>query len=432
MVKLKNIFLHLSAIALLIGFIFASRFQLITQTFEFDYDEGLNVIKALLYSQNFALYSQIWNDQPPLFTIVLSKYFDLFGQSIFAARLLVLLFSALLVWSFFQTIRILLGTIPAAVAAFLLVTSWQFTRLSTSVMIGIPSLSLAMLSIYLLTLYKQQPRRLLLLLSGVVMGVSLQTKLFTAFLVPLMAVYLLDFKVVLLQVKEKWVSLKQSIVLWLSILFLTYGLIGLLSQQLSGYEQTLQSHFKQSANQDLVTFLLNGVRAIFYLTKQDLDYLFVALICAFVVFLKKQWDGFFPLAWLGTTLLILLIHKPVWYHHYLLLAIPVCWLSAYAVSFALNAVSKGWHRNLSPLSYRKSILSGLAVAILAGLIVATPANPLIEEPTPENQEITQRILKYKDFTQWIFADRPMYAFRAGLRAPPEIAVLSYPKKCWMF
>jgi len=181
--------------SLFVCFVLAIRLKPVTQTFEFDYDEGLNLMKVLLYSQGFSLYTQIWSDQPPFLTVLLSHWFSLFGQSIFAARFLILLFSALLIWSFYQIICSSVGRIPALVATLLLFTSWLFIRLSISVMIGIPSLSLAMLSIYMLILYKRYCRKCFVVFSGGLLALSLQTKLFTMFLVPLMFFYLFDFKI---------------------------------------------------------------------------------------------------------------------------------------------------------------------------------------------------------------------------------------------
>jgi hypothetical protein len=42
------------------------------ETFEYDPDEGVNVIKASLYSKGFSLYDEIWSNQPHLLTYILS------------------------------------------------------------------------------------------------------------------------------------------------------------------------------------------------------------------------------------------------------------------------------------------------------------------------------------------------------------------------
>jgi 4-amino-4-deoxy-L-arabinose transferase-like glycosyltransferase len=420
MTYLKNIFFHLFILFLYVGFVLAIR--PVQQAFEFDYDEGLNLIKALLYSQGFSLYTQVWNDQPPLFTVFLSYWFNIFGYSVFAARVLVILFSALLIWSFYQILRCSLGRIPAVVATLLLFTSWLFVRLSISVMIGIPSLSLAMLSIYLLTLYKQHPRKRFIILSGAVLAVSLQTKLFTAFLIPLMLFYLLDFKLPELEESKSKNSFSSSVlfplILWLIILAVSYLGISLIFQAFN-YEQLVQAHFGDRVKGQS-TF--NNIENLPYFLYQDYDYVLLAFIGSLAILFKKQREEIFPLTWLVTASLILLKHKPVWYHYYPLLAIPICWLAGYGVALVINLFPKGWNSNLKSLNFKKLIFPLLATALLIVSMIAIPAKP--KGRPPKSLEVMNLVLKHKDSTQWIFTDRPIYAFYAGLPVPPEIAVMS--------
>ncbi|MBD1840256.1 glycosyltransferase family 39 protein [Coleofasciculus sp. FACHB-501] len=421
MTHLKNIFFHLLILFLYVGFVLAIR--PVQQAFEFDYDEGLNLIKALLYSQGFSLYTQIWNDQPPLFTVLLSYWFNIFGYSVFAARVLVILFSALLIWSFYQILGFSLGRIPALVATLFLVTSWLFLRLSISVMIGIPSLSLAMLSIYLITLYKQHRRRRFIILSGAVLAVSLQTKLFTVFLIPLMLFYILNFKLrepEESKSKDSFSTLVFSpLILWLIVLAVSYLGISLIFQAFN-YEQLVQAHFGEKVQGQSTTF--NNIENLPYFLYQDYDYVLFAFIGSLAILFKKQRAGIFPLIWLVTASLILLKHKPVWYHYYPLLAIPICWLAGYGVALVINLFPNGWNSNLKSLNFKKLIFPVLATALLIVSMIAIPAKP--KGRPPKSLEVMNLVLKHKDSTQWIFTDRPIYAFYAGLPVPPEIAVMS--------
>jgi 4-amino-4-deoxy-L-arabinose transferase-like glycosyltransferase len=419
MPKLKNLLFHLLIIFLIVGFLLAIRFKPITQTFELDYDEGLNLIKALLYSQGFSLYTQIWNDQPPLFTVLLSQWFSLFGRSVFAARFLVMLFSAILLWCFYQIVRRDTGTIPALVATLLLFTSWLYIRLSISVMIGIPSLSLAMLSIYFLTLYKERLNKSFLILSGGLLAISLQTKLLTVFLIPLILFSLLNFNLKAIQQKKPKEILFRPFVIWLLTLSVIYIFISLSFQQFSNSDQLLQSHLRQPIEKELVNF--NNLSYLLYIISQDYDYIFLAMIGILAIFVKKQRNGIFPLTWLGTAVLIFLNHKPIWYHHYPLLAIPICWLAAYGVALLLTLFPK----NFQSSNIKKLIFPSLAILFLIVLVIATPTNP--KGRPPNNSQVMQLVLKYKDSTQWVFTDRPIYAFYAGLPVPPEIAVMSYKR-----
>lgn len=61
--------------------------------FAWKYDEGVNALKARLFLEGYSLYSEVWTDQPPLFTLLIAATFTLFGQSVFVARALVLVLS---------------------------------------------------------------------------------------------------------------------------------------------------------------------------------------------------------------------------------------------------------------------------------------------------------------------------------------------------
>ncbi|MGI2902396.1 ArnT family glycosyltransferase [Tolypothrix sp. VBCCA 56010] len=419
MPKLKNIFIHLLIMSLFVGFVLAIRFKPITQSLELDYDEGLNLIKAFLYGQGFSLYTQIWNDQPPLFTVILSQWFHLFGQSIFAARFLIILFSALLIWCFYQIINSELGKIPAFVATLVLFTSGLFIRLSFSVMIGIPSLSLAMLSIYFLNLYQKQYRQPFLILSGGLLALSLQIKFLTVFLIPLMLFSLALTNVTIFPKKQLKIIL-QPFLWWLGSLGVVFLLIGLCFQQFSHLDQIFESHFHQPSEIKLVNF--NNFEYLKKIISPDYEYIFLAFLGILTIIIKKQRNGLLPLAWLVTATLILIKHKPIWYHHYLLLTIPISWLAAYAIASFLD-FCKNWHHSKS-LKIKKFIFLILSATFIF-LMITTPANPKGRPPT--DVEVIQLLLKHKNSTHWVFTDRPIYAFYAGLRVPPEMAVISYKR-----
>ncbi len=424
MSKLKNLTLNLFSIIIIATLVVAIRLNPITQSFELDYDEGLNLIKALLYSRGFSLYSQIWNDQPPLFTALLSSWLSIFGNSVLAARLLVLLFSSLLIWCFYQIIRRELGNISALIATVLLFTSWLYIRLSISVMIGLPSLSLAMLSIYLISLYKQNHLKRYLILSGITFALSLQTKAFTVFLIPLLILYIWDFQINLSDIQKQSKILFSSLFLWIGFLGSTYILIALSFGQFSHHDQLVQSHLNQPIQTEIQNY--NNLYYLNYMTFQDRDYIFLAVVGIFTIIYNKNRNGLLPITWLTSSILVLLFHKPIWYHHYHLISIPICWLAAYAVASLLDLFSQNWQGNLKSflksLSFIELIIPSLISIIFVFLIFATP--PISKGSPPKDLQLMQIVMEYKDSTKWLFTDRPIYAFYAGLPVPPEMAVFS--------
>ncbi|MBF2063706.1 MAG: glycosyltransferase family 39 protein [Calothrix sp. C42_A2020_038] len=413
-----------------IFFIFAIYFMPISQAFQFDSsDEGIELIKTSLYSQGFDLYTQIWNDQPPLSTILFSFWFRCFGESILNARLLVLCFSTLLVWSFCQTLRIYVGNIAAVIGALLLAVSCNFLRLSVSAMIGQPALAMAMMSIYMLMIYKQKSSKSAIIISGIFLGLSLQIKLFTIFLIPLIILELIKINL------EKYSrhSIKYIIIdifYWLAACGCVFLLIGFTFNSLS-FEQLFGSHFDQ--NVKTAFDVEDSVELTLLFLLQDIDYLLLAIPTIIIILKKREWHKSFPLIWLLTAFLLILTHQPVWYHHYLLLSIPLTWLATYGVKFALDflknrqfsqiKINNSNKLSLSKLSAWFLVLSLILIPIKLSII--TIENNKYVQASREQFELLNIVSKYKENTQWMFTDCPIYAFYSGLRVPPEVAVLSH-------
>lgn len=401
----------------------------IGQSVEFDTDEGINLIKALLYSNGLSLYEEIWSDQPPLLTVLLSGWFELFGQSLIAARILILGFATLLIWSFFQILKTFIGSLSAFFGTLALIVSNKFTQLSASVMIGLPSLTLAMLSIYCLVLYKKKPHILFIILSGTALACSLQIKIFTVFLIPIMLLYLLDLKA-LLRDKARAVRNQGFVVaIWLGCLLGVYLLIGLTFHSIN-YEQLLDAHFNEAVEQSFEG--KSGLSVLLWLISKDHDLVALALFGCLVVFLEKRRDGLFPILWLGTATLLLLNHKPIWYHHYTLLAIPLAWLAAYGVSPAFDFLfSPNWLSDIKTFNVKKLAISGISLLLLIvvlkgvapkiGYIARTTLGP---QEHHHDSKVVEMLKDDRPSIQWIFTDRPIYAFQADLPIPPEVAVFS--------
>jgi len=127
--------------------------------FEFGADEGYELMKSLLLSRGYHLYSPIWDDQPPLFTMLLACIFQVFGPTALAARLLVVFFSGVLVGSLYTIVRYRAGVLAAAAAAVLIIASSNFMELSISAITELPAMAAGLLSVaVLLHHYKQSER----------------------------------------------------------------------------------------------------------------------------------------------------------------------------------------------------------------------------------------------------------------------------------
>ena len=104
-------------------------------------DEGFELAKATLSLKGYRLYSEVWNDQPPLHTFLITQILKHMSPSVLGPRLLTLVFAAVLLASvFFISLRVS-GLLVATLATALLIVSPGFIELSSSCMLEIPALA---------------------------------------------------------------------------------------------------------------------------------------------------------------------------------------------------------------------------------------------------------------------------------------------------
>src|SRR5271165_3932155 len=106
-------------------------------------DEGFELAKATLCLKGHNLYSEVWNDQPPLHTFLVTQILKHLSPSILGPRMLTSAFSALLLSALFAIAHRCSGPLCATLMVVFLVFSPGFLELSASCMLEIPSLSVA-------------------------------------------------------------------------------------------------------------------------------------------------------------------------------------------------------------------------------------------------------------------------------------------------
>lgn len=417
----------------------------IKQVFEYDFDEGTALMKSQLYLQGFSLYNEIWDDQPPLLTVILSYCLKLFGQSAYHARILILFFSAMLLWTLYLIIMSLNGSLCAFITVIFLALSAGYLRLSLSVMPAIPSLLFAMLSIYYVILYKKHYLSRLLLLSGVFMAISLQIKLITAFLILIILLEIMPAEKLNSHGLKKENRLINPIIFWLAGFTTVYITITIIFFRFNFelfYQQILQPHLKR---------LIVGHNDFSVISRRifiDYDIAILALISV-IIFIKHlplhniairfpKWHdvytalchkpeknpSYLPVIWLILISFILFMHRPIWHHYYLLIATPLCWLAAISLSEFI-------HANTHKTIFRqKNIFHWLTACLLILTILRLPAkyHKMLEsvqnKTTIGEHKIINLLTAHKNNSRWLATDRPVFAFYSGLLVPPELALIS--------
>jgi 4-amino-4-deoxy-L-arabinose transferase-like glycosyltransferase len=398
---------------------------------QFDTDEGLNLMRSMLIALGHPLYQEVSSDQPPLFNQLLAILFRVTGFEVNPARMLVLLFSTLLVWSGAQFLQLTSGKPAAILFLPLVIMVPQFLRLSTSVMIGVPSIALAAVAMLFVILWHQRMNDLWLVLSGLALALSVLIKLFTGFVAPIFVIGITA--AMYLDGKGRgisWNTLRPAFIWGFSFaglaLLLGFVLVGPqniaaitsshmaapVTEELGGSRYTLNAHLREA-----VPLLLLGI--------------FGGIVSIY----RRNWLILYPLAWSTLAYVLFRFYSPVYYHHQLLITIPMTMLAAAAAGEGILLLTRV---SLSSHLIRVQTLLG-AGALIGFVLVSIHYLPMLDNKdlmnSPRLTDFTLRATsgklrvlrtmnEYIDQTTWIMTDMPMYAFRVQRPVPPDVATFS--------
>jgi 4-amino-4-deoxy-L-arabinose transferase-like glycosyltransferase len=403
---------------------------------EFDTDEGVNLMKAMLVSRGHGLYAEVWSDQPPVLTWLLAATFRAFGASVTAGRALVLFFSALLLWAFYQAVRLSASRTAAWLGVLLLVFSAWYLRLSIAVMVGLPALALAMLSTYFFLLSRSGSRTVFLMASGMTLALAMQTKLLAGMLAPVMLTYALLVGDGEGRQPSKLRWRLRSDILWSASLFVSFAVMGLLFRSLN-LSQLVQPHLGYATRSAFPGSNLSAVRDLLL---REIGLLPFALVGTIWALRERRRIVWLPLGWFLVALAFLIYEKPLWYHHATVLTVPLAWLAALGADAWIGALRRLTSRWKVSAGFRSQGAAGalrltciglvgvvcLYLAFFGSFTVRPRFVDELRRLTPAyNAEVAAFVREgYAGEPGWVFSDRPIYAFRAGLPVPPPIAALT--------
>jgi len=376
------------------------------------------------------LYREVSSDQPPLFTQILALLMRLVGFDVNPARVLVLLFSGLLVWACAQFLQITWGKLAAILFLPLIILVPRYLDLSVSVMIGVPSIALAAISMLFVAFWHQDKRSGWLILSGVVLALSILIKLFSGFLAP---IFLIGMTVsAYLDKKEEgfsWKILQPAFIWGISFVGLAI-LLGLILVGPQNIGLIIFPHLKAPATEELqgAGYTINAhLRAAIPL-------LILGIFGALVSLYRRNWLTLYPLAWAVLAYTLFSFYSPVFYHHQLLITIPIAMMAAAGSGDGILSLIR--LRQASDLIYLRTLFGIIAVIGFAwvsihympGLDKELMNRPRLTgfnlKATPGKLKVLRTLDEYIDQTNWIVTDMPMYAFRVQRPVPPILATFS--------
>ena len=400
--------------------------------FTFDTDEGFNVMKAMLVVKGFPLYTETWSDQPPLFTHALAAIFRIVGFEVNAGRIYVLLLSSALIWAAFAFLQQVWSKWHGLAGAFLIVMLPNYLNLSVSNMVGLPALAFAMLSLLALATWHQQHKRVWLVFSAIALGISILTKIFTGFLIPIFLIGLVIGEYKRYRAAKGWIRLLYPAILWGGFLVGFTLLLGLILVGAGNLSQLVVPHLIASSN-SLRNVGFDSLPIEWHL-QEAWAILILAIVGSLIAIFKRSWLSFYLIAWMGVSYLLLGNYAPVWYHHQLIITIPAAMLAGIMVGEAAIAIFI-LKRPITLPTVLKWLLTTGTMIFLVVLFIRIPATvrAFIQQTNKRFTEagtlsVDERFLKrmstHAEETNWVFTDLPIYAFRAGLTVPPKFAVIS--------
>ena len=414
----------------LLFLVFTFSYYPFRERFQFDTDEGLNLMRSMLVALGHPLYSEVSSDQPPFFTHILALLMRIVGFEVNPARLLVLLFSTLLVWSGAQILQLTWGKLAAIVFLPLIIMAPEYLRLSISVMIGLPSIALAAVSMLFVVLWHQQKNNLWLVLSGCVLALSVLTKLFTGSLVPVFIVGMTAS--MYFHERDKIISWKilQPALIW-SISFAS--LTALLGLALVG-PQNILSIIVPHATAPTIDWLQGPGYSINTRLQEAVPLLLLAALGALLSIYKRNWITLYPLAWSIVAYTLFSFYSPVFYHHQLLVTVPATLLAAAAVGDGIGSLLR-LMRSFDLFQLQTLLGIGALIGFIGVSIHYMPVldQQLMNRPrftdfslkiSPARSRVIRTMNEYADQTNWIVTDLPMHAFRVQRPVPPILATFS--------
>jgi 4-amino-4-deoxy-L-arabinose transferase-like glycosyltransferase len=420
----------LPVLVAIIFFVFVFSYYPFREKLQFDSDEGLNLMRSMLVTLGHPLYREISSDQPPLFNQLLAILFRVTGFEVNPARMLVLLFSTVFVWACAQFLQLTSGKLAAILFLPLVVMLPQFLRLSTSVMIGVPSIALAAVSMFFVVVWHQTRDSFWLVLSGLALALSVLIKLFTGFVAPIFFIGILTSMYLDGRGESfSWKMLRPALIWGISFVSLAI-LLGLVLVGPQNISAITAPHLAAPATEGLggAGYTINGhLRAAVPL-------LLLGVLGAVVCLYRRNWLAFYPLAWAALAYILFSFYSPVFYHHQLLITVPLTMLAAAGVGEGISHLSR--LRSFSDLVRPQTVLG--AVILIGFISVSIFYSPMLDRELMNRPRLTDFSLRatsgklkvirtmneYIDQTNWIMTDMPMYAFRVGRPVPPSVATFS--------
>jgi hypothetical protein len=388
--------------------------ELRLDAFGFYEDEGINLLKAVLVDGGQRLYRDVYSDQAPLFTWLLVPVGRLSGWQYQGVRQLAVTFGVLLLAGTFAVARQLGGRAAGVATVVLLLLLAPVQKFAATLVIATPALAFAVWSLFAALVSGARGSVRAAAGSGFLLALACATKAAFVYFIPAVLVALL------------WSSgsagSRRRAVAWAAglalpcLAVLTASASPLLDQVTAPHLAARQAFVEQAASARRFMLLAPGF-----------PFLYAAALVGGLAFLRGRSEVRAVAVWLGTVLAWMLVHRPLWAHHLPDLLVPQGVLLGVVLVRATTAVRAGLGRS----GGRRPALAAAASLLLVGLGLLGHLRSYDRwrryydnTPISELEKVASEVSRLSPPQSWIVVDRPMLAFLARRKVPPNLAMVS--------
>jgi len=372
-----------------------------------DYDEGVYWQSLLAMDSGYALYRDIFYSQPPMFLELTFGFFIMFGKTLAAARVAMLLSSAVTITALALIGKRLAGNTGAFIALTLIAINLSDIKQATTLQAEAPAIAFSTLSVALVLIwYESRTVRSMLLLAALAGATAVAGILCKLLVAPCLLMFL-----ALVAHKRDWRAMAAWAagggVLAAIALIPFAGRIHELYAQIIAFHAPAGDVFAAEESQKWRSITLAfatplGALAVFGVVR---------------TLVQRNLRGGALLLWLCGTILTLGRITPLWGdHHFSALQPPLIALSALGLSWVLETRT------------RALVLPAATLFGLCFLWEAYGAASLMRNPEPDpsvDWAIVTDLQHYIPAHSWIITDGQGDAAAAGLETPPFLVDTSH-------
>lgn len=399
-----------------------------------DYDDGVYWQSLRAMAQGHSLFGSVFSSQPPLFLLGIYPFYEIFGQSLVAARLAVLLFSLVGLAGVYVAGRALGHPSIGAVACLLLSLDPLYEASAHAVQAELPSIALQIWAVAFAVLAMRatgRRRTWLVVGAGVALGCALLTKLFAVAALAPVVLYL-GVPVALRWSNDPGQRTWMSICKYLRPIAPTlgllaaglFGVIGLAFLPYAGelgtvYDQVVRFHLV-AAQASHHTLFENPPAIVNVLRGAPLAY--IGIPAAIVITWQRVWVSVPLLVWALTAFGVLALLHPLWEQHVVLLSPALAMTSGCAAAAAWQAFS-------TPRRQRLGLAITLILLMLAGgfgLALNWQHNASANGRLPlSTMKLVSALQRFSAPDEFVLSDDQYVAALADRDLPPQLVDTSF-------